>query len=177
MIKLTIGSEAIFFLSLILAYLYFWRSGNFQQQVQTHLHVGTTVVFTILLLGSSFTFWRAEKAQSKGSIRSVKGWLAATILLGLIFLAGQGHEYYNLVQEHVLISENEFGSAFYTLTGFHGFHVLIGLIILGIVLTLTLNGSLKKSSTVFQTVGLYWHFVDVVWLFVFTTIYLLPYIL
>lgn len=175
--KLTIGSEAVFFICLIVAYLFFWRSGHFQQHVETHLHVGTTGIFTVLLLSSSFTFWRAEKNFDKGEIAKAKGWLAATILLGLIFLAGQGHEYYNLIQEDVLVSKSEFGSSFYTLTGFHGLHVLIGLIVLGIVLALTMSGALQKNSTVLRTVGIYWHFVDVVWIFVFTTIYLLPYIL
>ena len=177
MMKLTIGSEAVFFLSLIVAYLYFWRSGQVQQEVAAHLHAGTTGVFTLLLLLSSFTFWRAEKAHAQGKLSKTKAWLAATLLLGIIFLAGQGHEYYNLIKEGVLISKNEFGSSFYTLTGFHGLHVLIGLLLMGIVLVLTMNGALQKKSSVLHTVGIYWHFVDVVWLFVFTTIYLLPYLL
>lgn len=178
MMKLTIGSESIFFLSLIVSYLYFWRSGNFQKEVAEHLHIQTTGIFTVLLLSSSFTFWRAEKNHRKENTKAVKGWLIATILLGVIFLAGQGHEYYNLVHENVLVSKNEFGSSFYTLTGFHGLHVLIGLIILLIVLALTLNGYLlNKNSSVLKTVGIYWHFVDAVWICVFTIIYVLPYIL
>jgi heme/copper-type cytochrome/quinol oxidase subunit 3 len=175
MMKLTIGSEAIFFLSLIVAYLYFWRSGNFQKEVAEHLHIKTTALFTVLLLSSSFTFWRAEKNHRQENRKAVKGWLIATILLGAIFLAGQGHEYYNLIQEDVWVSKNEFGSSFYTLTGFHGLHVLIGLIVLLIVLALAMNGYLlNKNSSVLKTVGIYWHFVDVVWIFVFTTIYVLP---
>jgi heme/copper-type cytochrome/quinol oxidase subunit 3 len=178
MMKLTIGSEAIFFICLIVSYLYFWKSGNFQKEVAEHLHIKITAVFTILLLCSSFTFWRAEKNHQQENNKGVKAWLIATILLGIIFLIGQGHEYYNLIKENVLISKNEFGSSFYTLTGFHGLHVLIGLIILIIVLLLTLNGYFRnKNSTVLSTVGIYWHFVDVVWIFVFTTIYVLPSIL
>jgi len=178
MMKLTIGSEAIFFLCLIVSYLYFWRSGNFQKEVATHLHIKTTGLFTILLLCSSFTFWKAEQNHQRENFTRVKAWLIATILLGVIFLAGQGHEYYNLIKENVLINKNEFGSNFYALTGFHGLHVLIGLVVLIIVLLLTLNGFLRnKSSSVLSTVGIYWHFVDVVWIFVFTTIYVLPYIL
>lgn len=178
MMKLTIGSEAIFFICLIVAYLFFWKSGNFQKAVAEHLHIKTTGLFTILLLSSSFTFWRAEKNHQKQNSRGLKTWLIATIVLGIIFLFGQGHEYYNLINEHVLISGSEFGSSFYTLTGFHGLHVLIGLIILSIVLVLTMNGYLlNNKSTVISTIGIYWHFVDVVWIFVFTTIYVLPYIL
>jgi len=178
MMKLTIGSEAIFFLCLIVAYLYFWKSGNFQKEVAEHLSIKTTGVFTAILLFSSFSFWRAEKNHARENSKATKLWLIITILLGAIFLSGQGHEYYKLIQENVLISKTEFGSSFYTLTGFHGLHVLIGLIILLVVLTLTMQGYLlNKNSSVLKTVGLYWHFVDVVWIFVFTTIYILPYIL
>ncbi len=135
-------------------------------------------MFTILLLGSSFTFWRAEKNYERGEQKKMKGWMIATILLGLIFLAGQGHEYYKLIQENLTISKSEFGSSFYTLTGFHGLHVLVGLIILGIVLALMIQGYFKdKRSSVITTVGIYWLFVDAVWIFVFTTIYVLPYII
>jgi heme/copper-type cytochrome/quinol oxidase subunit 3 len=176
--KLTIASEAIFFLCLIVAYLYFWRSGNFQKEVAEHLSFRSTGIFTAILLLSSFSFWRAEKNHAKENHKAAKLWLALTIMLGVIFLFGQGHEYYKLIQEDVSISKSEFGSSFYALTGFHGLHVLIGLIILLIVLVLILQGHLRnKNASVLNTVGIYWHFVDIVWLFVFTTIYVLPYIL
>ncbi|MGZ3951510.1 MAG: cytochrome c oxidase subunit 3 [Flavisolibacter sp.] len=178
MMKLTIGSEAIFFICLIVSYLYFWRSGNFQKEITEHLNIRTTGLFTAILLGSSFTFRQAEKDHAKENTKATKLWLIITIALGAIFLSGQAHEYYKLMKENVLISKSEFGSCFYTLTGFHGLHVLIGLIILLIVLALTTNGHLlHKKSSVLKTVGIYWHFVDVVWLFVFATIYILPYIL
>jgi heme/copper-type cytochrome/quinol oxidase subunit 3 len=178
MMKLTVGSEVIFFLSLIVAYLYFWRSGNFQRQATEHLHLKTTAIFTVLLLSSSFTFWRAEAAYKNGKEKWMKIWLASTIGLGLIFLGGQGREYYNLVKENLTISKSEFGSSFYTLTGFHGLHVFVGLVLLSILLLLTVKGYFKTSgSTVIRTIGIYWHFVDAVWVFVFTTIYVLPYLL
>ena len=178
MMKLTIGSEAVFFLSLIVAYLYFWRSGHLQKEVIEHLDVKRTGLFTLFLLGSSFTFWRAERNYDSGDVQKMKAWLAATIFLGVVFLAGQGHEYYHLINEDVLISKSEFGSSFYTLTGFHGLHVLVGLVVLGILLVLLMKGLLQKgAASVIHVIGIYWHFVDVVWIFVFTTIYLLPYIL
>jgi heme/copper-type cytochrome/quinol oxidase subunit 3 len=178
MMKLTIGSEAIFFLSLIVAYLYFWRDGHFQREIAEHLSIKSTGLFTAILLFSSFSFWRAEKNHSKENSKATKLWLTITILLGAIFLFGQGHEYYKLIQENVLISNSEFGSSFYTLTGFHGLHVLIGLIILLVVLVLTMQGYLlNKDSSALKTVGIYWHFVDAVWVCVFTTIYILPYII
>lgn len=178
MMKLTIGSEAIFFLCLIVAYLYFWRSGNFQKEVAEHLSIRSTGAFTAILLFSSFSFWRAERNHANENYRATKLWLIITIILGVIFLSGQGHEYYKLIQENVLISKSEFGSSFYTLTGFHGLHVLIGLIILLIILALTMQGYLlNKNSSIIKAVGIYWHFVDAVWVFVFTTIYVLPYVL
>ncbi|HWI91601.1 MAG TPA: heme-copper oxidase subunit III [Flavisolibacter sp.] len=178
MMKLTIGSEAIFFLCLIVAYLYFWRSGNFQREVAEHLSIKSAGIFTAILLFSSFSFWQAERNHASENYKATKLWLIVTIILGVIFLLGQGHEYYKLIQENILISKSEFGSSFYTLTGFHGLHVLIGLIILLIVLALTMQGYLlNKNSSAIKTVGIYWHFVDAVWVFVFATIYVLPYIL
>lgn len=175
--KLTIGSEAIFFICLIVSYLYFWRSGHFQKEVVEHLSIQPAAVFTLFLAGSSFTFMGAERAFRRGNAGRMKTWLTITLLFGIIFLAGQGHEYYKLIREKLTISQSEFGSSFYTLTGFHGLHVLVGLVLLLIVLLLTLHGYFKdRSSSVVSTIGLYWHFVDIVWLFVFTTIYVLPYL-
>lgn len=175
--KLFIGSESVFFLALILAYLYFWKSAHYEAATQQWLHIKTTGLFTVLLVGSSFTFWKAEQHFKEANYKDSKRWLAVTILLGLIFLAGQAHEYYNLVQHHLTFNQGEFGSSFYTLTGFHGLHVLLGLIVLGIILTLTLQGYIKHNvAQVVSTVGIYWHFVDAVWLVVFTVIYVLPYI-
>ncbi len=176
--KLVIGSEAIFFIALIISYLFFWRTGHFQKEVAEHLDIKLTGLFTAFLLSSSFTFWMAERSHKKERAKSMNIWLLATIILGLVFLIGQGHEYYNLLQENLTISKSEFGSSFYTLTGFHGLHVFIGLIMLTIVLILAIQGVFKKStSSVIGTVGIYWHFVDVVWIFVFIIIYVLPYIL
>lgn len=107
----------------------------------------------------------------------MKMWLLITILLGIIFLAGQAKEYFNLVQKNITISETEFGSSFYALTGFHIFHVLIGLIVLAILLFLTLRGYFdSQSSPAITAAGIYWHFVDVVWVIIFSIIYALPYL-
>ena len=178
MMKLTIGSEAIFFISLIVTYLYFWRSSTFQAEVMKHLNIRTTGFFTLLLISSSFTYFMAEKNYKQGHEKKMRNWLLVTILLGLVFLYGQSHEYYKLIHEEVTMSKSEFGSSFYTLTGFHGLHVLIGILLLLILLILTIQGSFRnKSSSVIGTIGIYWHFVDVVWIFVFTVIYVLPYLL
>lgn len=177
MMKLFIGSESVFFLTLILTYLYFWKSANYEAATQQWLHIKTTGLFTAVLVSSSFTFWKAEQHFKEEDYKNSKRWLAITILLGLVFLAGQAHEYYDLVQRHLTFNQGEFGSSFYTLTGFHGLHVLLGLVVLGIVLSLVLRGAVRHdASQVMSAVGIYWHFVDAVWLVVFTVIYVLPYI-
>lgn len=176
--KLFVGSEAVFFLALIVAYLYFWRSANYEEVTQKMLHIKTTGFYTILLITSSFTFWKAEQNFKQGHTIKLKVWLTITICLGFIFLLGQALEYYDLLRHHLTFSSGEFGSSFYTLTGFHGLHVLLGLIVLSIILLLSLLGYMEKNvSQVVSTVGIYWHFVDAVWIVVFTVIYVLPYIL
>lgn len=178
MMKLTIGSEAVFFIALIMAYLFFWRSGNFEAKVLEHLRIQSTALFTCFLTGSSFTFLLAERSHKKENYGLMKFWLLLTILLAIIFLGGQGQEYFRLINKHITISQGEFGSSFFALTGFHGLHVLIGIILLSVVLGLSFAGHFKNRPTsVISTIGIYWHFVDIVWLIVFTVIYLLPYIL
>jgi cytochrome c oxidase subunit 1/cytochrome c oxidase subunit I+III len=104
------------------------------------------------------------------------GWLALTIVLGAVFLGGQGNEYWKLFQSGVDLSTNMFSTTFFTLTGFHGVHVLMGLITLLVFLWLAWEGDSvsAKFNAAFKCVGYYWHFVDVVWVFVLFTVYLLP---
>ena len=175
MMKLVVGTEAMFFISLIMAFVYMAYNSGFEPYEVKALDIKATGIFTVLLLSSSFTFWRAEKNYEKGKIKKLKIWLIATIVLGTVFLFGQGKEYWRLVQDNITLNGSVFGTSFYTLTGFHGFHVFVGLIILMIILIMTFLGDFnKKNSTVVSTVGIYWHFVDVVWIFVFTVVYVLP---
>ncbi|WP_439883307.1 cytochrome c oxidase subunit 3 [Pontibacter sp. MBLB2868] len=175
MMYLVIGTEAIFFLSLLFGFVYFAFEPGYDSQAWQMLNLKSTGIFSVLLFSSSFTFWRAEKNYRKGEVKHLKRWLFATIVLGVVFLLGQGKEYWSLLHENLTISKNTFGTSFYTITGFHGLHVLIGLIILGIVLKLAAAGDFDRpGSSVISTVGIYWHFVDVVWLVVFTVVYVLP---
>jgi heme/copper-type cytochrome/quinol oxidase subunit 3 len=176
MMLLLIGSETIFFISLIMGYVFFWRGGHFQSAVKSMLDIKVTAVFSLLLFTSSFTFWMAERNYNKGNEKKLKLWLIATIVLGTVFMIGQGHEYYSLLHKNLTLSSSEFGTSFYTLTGFHGLHVIIGIIMLIILLVLALHGFFKRKSTVLSTIGIYWHFVDAVWLVVFTVIYVVPYL-
>jgi heme/copper-type cytochrome/quinol oxidase subunit 3 len=97
----------------------------------------------------------------------------ATIVLGLIFLIGQGAEYWRLLTNDVRVSTNLFGTTFFTLTGFHGFHVFVGLIMLSILTGIALTGRFKgPRSGAVSAISLYWHFVDVVWIFIYTIVYI-----
>jgi cytochrome c oxidase subunit I len=168
-------SEVGFFGTLILAYLYFYahpQAGPGPKE----LDVPRTLVFSVCLFASSFTFWRSEVSLTKQRRGSMLGWLALTILLGGVFLVGQANEYWKLFQTGVDLSTNMFSTSFFTLTGFHGLHVLIGLITLLIFLWLAWEANLvsSKFDSAFKAVGYYWHFVDVVWVFVLLTVYILP---
>jgi cytochrome c oxidase subunit I len=168
-------SEVGFFGTLILAYLYFYAHPQ-PGPGPKGLDVPRTLIFSICLFASSFTFWRSEVALHKQKRGSMLGWLALTIALGAVFLGGQANEYWKLFQSGVDLSTNMFSTTFFTLTGFHGLHVLLGLITLLIFLWMAWEGDSvsSKFDSGFKCVGYYWHFVDVVWVFVLFTIYILP---
>jgi heme/copper-type cytochrome/quinol oxidase subunit 3 len=173
---LFIASEAVFFALLILTYVYYrgaWvnRPGAGADQ----LAIGPAAVFTGLLLLSSLTVWRAEHHLRHGRPARMRGWLLLTILLGAVFLAGQVWEYSLLIAEGVTINSGLFGTTFYTVTGFHGLHVLGGLIALTVIYGLAQGGVARVNTppgTALETTSLYWHFVDAVWIVVFSVIYL-----
>ena len=102
-------------------------------------------------------------------------WLTTTATMGSLFIAGQVYEFTVFVREGMGFTSSIFSSAFFTLTGFHGVHVTIGIIMLVSMIALSMNGRIKKENAeAIEIVGLYWHFVDVVWIFVFTIVYLIP---
>ncbi|WEK21579.1 MAG: cytochrome c oxidase subunit 3 [Candidatus Pedobacter colombiensis] len=177
MIKLIVGTEAMFFLALIMAFVYFSLVPGFRTHQLVSLDIKSTGVFSLFLFSSSFTYWRAEENFRKGDVKHLKVWLLLTILLGVIFLFGQGKEYYDLLNHQVTISSSTFGTSFFTLTGFHGLHVLIGLIVIAVLTCLAFLGDYDQpGSSLISMVGIYWHFVDIVWVFVFLIVYVLPFI-
>lgn len=177
LIKLIVGTEAMFFLALIMAFVYFSFTPDFKSHQLLNLDLKTTGIFSVLLFSSSFTYWRAETNYHKGEIKRLKFWLIITLLLGAIFLFGQGREYLSLLNSHISVSSSIFGTSFFTLTGFHGLHVFVGLIVIGIVTCLAFLGDYDgKKSSVISAAGIYWHFVDIVWAFVFLIVYILPHI-
>jgi cytochrome c oxidase subunit I len=168
-------SEVGFFGTLILAYLYFYAHPQ-PGPGPKELDVPRTLIFSVCLFSSSFTFWRSEVALHKQKHGSTLGWLALTIVLGAVFLGGQANEYWKLFQSGVDLSTNMFSTTFFTLTGFHGLHVLMGLIVLLIFLWIAWEGDSvsPRFDSAFKCAGYYWHFVDVVWVFVLLTVYILP---
>jgi heme/copper-type cytochrome/quinol oxidase subunit 3 len=168
-----IGSEAFFFLALIVSYVYYSHPGGTLSATAKYLDFRHTSIFTIFLLSSSLTIEFAAIKAHQEKRSALLLWLLVTIVFGMVFLFGQMREYILLIESNVTISKNVFGSAFFTLTGFHGFHVFIGLIFLLIVLNMIFTGKFKKiEATAFRSAALYWHFVDAVWVVVFSVVYI-----
>ena len=170
-----LGSECLFFGSLIATYLvYKGRSlvGPYPHEIYD---IPYTSVSAFVLLMSSLTMVLALSAIQRGDERNLRIWLLATALLGAIFLGGQYYEFTTFFHEGLLLQTNLFGSTFFTLTGFHGAHVTIGVIWLLSLLAVSLTRGLQqKDSLNVEIAGLYWHFVDVVWIVIFTVVYLIP---
>ena len=129
---------------------------------------------TICLLSSSVTVAIAERALKAGQIQRFKVWTGATILLGLEFLRNTAVEWRHLINDfHLTITTNLFGTTFYSLVGLHASHVAIGLTLLAITLVLGLRGSMRNQARRFELLSWYWHFVDAVWVAVFTVVYVI----
>jgi heme/copper-type cytochrome/quinol oxidase subunit 1 len=166
-------SESCFFLMLILAWLFYNSRVMTGPSPASTLDAQKTGLFTLCLLASSLTIWLAEKQLRAGRHSWFRGLLGLTILLGAIFIFGQGQEYFRIYHQGIVVSSNLFTTTFFTLTGFHGLHVCAGLILLLILLGLSLAGDFKQGRLeAVKSISLYWHFVDAVWVVVFSVIYL-----
>jgi heme/copper-type cytochrome/quinol oxidase subunit 3 len=173
-IWLLLGSEAVFFSALIVTYLVFHGRGTSGPSARQVLDVGLTAVNTFVLICSSLTMVTALSAIERGAKNELRNYLAATALLGLAFLGGQAFEFTKLFGLGASLGSNLFGATFFTLTGFHGAHVLAGVIWIGFVLARALRGGVtQQKHEAVELVGLYWHFVDLVWIIIFTVVYLL----
>ena len=167
-------SEVAFFSTLIVTYLNFMGQDKTPPTPRDALSLGLVLVNTICLLSSSATIYFAEGALRRRHASAFALLWGLTILLGAAFLAGTAWEWRDLmVDKHLKISTNLFGTTFYTLVGFHGLHVSIGLIALAVVLLLVLRGAvMAEHALAVELVSWYWHFVDAVWIAVFTVVYL-----
>lgn len=140
----------------------------------THLEVPYALVFTIILVASSVTCQLGVFAAERGDVYGLRRWYALSFVMGLIFVLGQGNEFLNLVHDGTTIASSSFGSVFFLTTGFHGLHVIGGLIaFLFILIRSTMGRFTPAQATSAIVVSYYWHFVDVVWIGLFTVIYIL----
>ncbi len=170
MASLIIAESAIFTI-FVAAYLYYIGrdlSGPTPKEV-----LDVPIFNTVCLLSSSFFIWLAERAIEHGRMKAFTLWWAITFILGSIFLVGTGIEWYKLiVHDHLTISTNLFGTTFYSLVGLHASHVIVGLLMIFLVLGFALTRNLHpQHSERIKVLSLYWHFVDAVWVVVFTVVY------
>ena len=176
-------SEVMFFTSLIGSYIILrFAHPEHWTEPGVVLNVGLTAFNTFLLICSSVTMVKAFASIEKGDQKGLKLWLLATILIGATFVGIQGIEYMALSHEGFVPSfaayaaegGNLYGATFYTMTGFHGAHVSIGVLCLIFVLFRAMKGAYTAESYGgVEIIGLYWHFVDLVWIILFTIVYLL----
>jgi cytochrome c oxidase subunit III len=172
---LFIASEVMFFGGLFGAYFTIRSAApRWPPEGTPHLTTWYAAVLTAILVSSSVTMQFGVWSIRRNDSRRLMLWLAVSLLLGLGFLAGQANEYRMLIEEGMTLSSGVFGSTFFTLTGFHGAHVAGGACFILIVLLRARSGQFtaRHHDTV-EMASYYWHFVDVVWIGLFSTIYLL----
>ena len=170
-----LSSELMFFAGLFAMYFTARaRSTEGWPPEPTELNLPYATVFTLILVASSFTCQFGVFAAEQGNVYGLRRWFALTFVMGLIFVLGQAFEYVALVEEGTSISSSTYGSVFYMTTGFHGLHVIGGLIAFIFVLIRSTMGRFTPAqATSAIVVSYYWHFVDVVWIGLFATIYLI----
>jgi cytochrome c oxidase subunit 3/cytochrome o ubiquinol oxidase subunit 3 len=170
-----LGSDCLLFGGLISTFLLLRGKGVVHGPLVKDLYdIPFTSVSSFVLLMSSLTMVLALSAQQRGLFHRARIWLLATALFGLTFVSGQVYEFTSFYKEGLGFTTNLQSSAFYVLTGFHGVHVTIGILMLISLFFMSLRGNLpvEKSETV-EIIGLYWHFVDIVWILIFTVVYLI----
>jgi heme/copper-type cytochrome/quinol oxidase subunit 3 len=170
-----LASDCLLFGALITSYVvYRGRSvvGPYPKDV---FDIPYTSVSSFVLLASSLTMVLALAAIQRGDLGRMRLWLLATAMLGMTFVGGQVYEFTTFYREGLSLTTNLFGTTFFVLTGFHGTHVAIGILMLLSVFSLSFGGQVTQEDTLtVELVGLYWHFVDIVWIVIFTVVYLIP---
>ncbi len=168
-----LSSDCLFFGALIATYMVYRGQslvGPYPDQI---IDVPITTISTFVLLCSSFAMVQALAATNRNDQRGIQLWLLATAGLGLIFIGFQVYEFNLFKNEGLTLGTNLFGATFFTLTGFHGAHVTLGIIwLLGLFFVARKGRLGPKTSLDVEIAGLYWHFVDIVWIVIFTLLYL-----
>jgi len=170
-----LGSECLLFGGLISTYMLYKGRVNSGPQPDQIFDIPFTSVSSFVLLMSSLTMVLAVSAAQRKDDRNTNLWLTITALLGATFVGGQVYEFTAFYREGLGFTTSLFGSSFYTLTGFHGVHVTVGIIMLMALVGMISRNRIpgNKAETV-ELIGLYWHFVDIVWIVIFTLVYLIP---
>jgi heme/copper-type cytochrome/quinol oxidase subunit 3 len=175
-----LGSECLLFGALISVYLLLRNKPDelaidVGPKASDLFDIPFTSASSFVLLMSSLTMVLAVQAIQRGDDRQTRLWLMATGLCGMIFISGQVYEFTVFYKEGLGYTTNISASAFYTLTGFHGVHVSLGIVMLASLWVMSNNGRLtQKNAETVEIVGLYWHFVDIVWIVIFGIVYLIP---
>jgi heme/copper-type cytochrome/quinol oxidase subunit 3 len=171
-----LGSECLFFGALISTFLlYRNRVLPGTTAPEDVYDIPYTSVSSFVLLMSSLTMVLALHAIQRGDHRQLRVWLVATALLGTVFVGGQVFEFTEFIEHGFTFRSSPAGSSFFMLTGFHGAHVTVGLLMLLSLAYLSALGRLPQDQSLkVELVGLYWHFVDIVWIVLFTVVYLIP---
>ena len=182
-----LGSECMFFASLISTYVVFrnkslvgpfphtaWTDPATGQAYEAIIEIPLVTVGTALLLFSSLFIVLALYGAQRGNRKMLLGWLGATIMCGVFFVGMQVYEFTHFVHKGLTLQRNMFGASFFTLTGFHGTHVTIGVIWLTTMFVLALRKQLPPENAInLEMAALYWNFVDVVWIIIFPVVYLM----
>lgn len=170
-----LGSEVLLFGALISTYLLYRGRSVFGPRPVDLFDIPYTSVSAFVLLLSSFTMVLAVDGAKSGNLKKMRIWLVTTALLGALFVGGQVYEFTGFIREHMTLKTNVASSAFYLLTGFHGVHVTLGVVMLLALVLFSLIGRVgTEHAEVVEITGLYWHFVDIVWIVLFTLVYLIP---
>ncbi len=169
-----LGSDCMFFGALIATYMvYRGQSLNGPYPIDI-INVPVTTISTFVLLCSSFSMVQALAATNRNDQKAIRIWLLATAFLGAIFIGFQVVEFNSFKNEGLTLGANLFGASFFTLTGFHGAHVTLGIIWLLVMAILAFKGRVGPATALdVEILGLYWHFVDIVWIIIFTLLYLI----
>ncbi|MCM3748560.1 cytochrome (ubi)quinol oxidase subunit III [Paenibacillus pasadenensis] len=172
---LFLGGETVLFGTLFSAFLALRdQVGDGNPSGQELFKLMTVAIATVILLTSSLTSVFAIQAMHRNQVKAMQGWLILTVLLGLAFLGLEIYEFYEYVHEGHKFSTSAFSSSFYTLVGFHGAHVLFGIVWISLLIAQVARKGLNVvTAPKVYVAGMYWHFIDVVWVFIFTVVYLM----
>ncbi|MBA2320859.1 MAG: cytochrome c oxidase subunit 3 [Deltaproteobacteria bacterium] len=172
-----LGSDCFFFGSLIGTYMSYRGKSLVGPYPLDVFSVEVTSISTFLLLMSSFTMVMAVLYAKQNKVNAAVAWVIPTMLMGAAFVLFQVYEFNHFYHEGLTLQGNLFGSTFYTLTGFHGTHVAIGVLWLGLLCIWAKMGWIRQDlGNAVEVAGLYWHFVDIVWIVIFTLVYLMEYV-